>query len=139
MAAGQTGLEYGCGAETCPSTGLQSPLSEVVIDVIAERASLDGSSHNPGYTPGFGAAPAVTLRAMAATAQLKPLPPPPPVCGQGYRPSAALARFVRCRDLTCRFPDCGAPAEVCDIDHTIPYPLGPMHPSNLKLLCRFHP
>ena len=30
------------------------------------------------------------------------------------------------------------PAEVCNIDHTIPYPLGPTHPSNLKLLCRFH-
>ena len=28
--------------------------------------------------------------------------------------------------------------EACDIDHTIPYPLGPTHPSNLKLLCRFH-
>jgi hypothetical protein len=27
---------------------------------------------------------------------------------------------------------------VCDIDHTIPYPAGPTHPSNLKLLCRFH-
>ncbi|MBO0866615.1 MAG: HNH endonuclease, partial [Mycobacterium sp.] len=25
-----------------------------------------------------------------------------------------------------------------DIDHTIPYPLGPTHPSNLKLLCRYH-
>jgi hypothetical protein len=30
-----------------------------------------------------------------------------------------------------------SPAEACDIDHTIPYPLGPTHPSNLKLLCRF--
>jgi Domain of unknown function (DUF222) len=56
----------------------------------------------------------------------------------GYRPSAELERFIRCRDLTCRFPGCDRPAEVADIDHTVPYPLGPTHPSNLKCLCRKH-
>jgi hypothetical protein len=58
--------------------------------------------------------------------------------GSGCRPSAALDAFVRCRDLTCRFPNCDRPAEFCDVDHTIPYPLGPTHPSNLKCLCRKH-
>lgn len=56
----------------------------------------------------------------------------------GYHPSAALERFVRCRDLTCRFPNCDRPAEFCDVDHTVPYPLGPTHGSNLKCLCRKH-
>jgi hypothetical protein len=56
----------------------------------------------------------------------------------GYRPSAALERFVRCRDLTCRFPGCDRPAEFCDVDHTVPYPVGLTHPSNLKCLCRKH-
>jgi uncharacterized protein DUF222 len=56
----------------------------------------------------------------------------------GYRPSAWLERFVRCRDMTCRFPGCDRPAESCDLDHTIPYPHGPTHPSNLKCLCRKH-
>lgn len=60
--------------------------------------------------------------------------PPEP----GYRPSAQLQRFIRCRDMTCRFPGCDRPAEFADIDHTIPYPLGPTHPSNLKCLCRKH-
>jgi hypothetical protein len=46
--------------------------------------------------------------------------------------------FVRCRDLTCRFPGCDRPAERCDVDHTVPYPGGPTHPSNLKCLCRLH-
>ncbi|HXA11808.1 MAG TPA: HNH endonuclease signature motif containing protein, partial [Mycobacterium sp.] len=50
-----------------------------------------------------------------------------------------LAEFVRCRDLACRFPGCEQAAEFCDIDHTVPYQLGGLtHPSNLKLLCRFH-
>jgi hypothetical protein len=56
----------------------------------------------------------------------------------GYRPSAVLERFVRCRDMTCRFPHCDRPAEFCDIDHTVSWPRGPTHPSNLKCLCRKH-
>ena len=56
----------------------------------------------------------------------------------GYRPSTALDEFVRLRDLTCRFPNCDAPAEVCDIDHTIPWSWGPTHASNLKAVCRKH-
>ncbi|WP_131810939.1 HNH endonuclease signature motif containing protein, partial [Mycolicibacterium monacense] len=55
-----------------------------------------------------------------------------------YRPSAALQDFVRCRDLTCRFPGCDAPATRCDIDHTAPWPAGPTCAANLKCLCRKH-
>jgi hypothetical protein len=49
-----------------------------------------------------------------------------------------LAEFVRWRDLTCRWPGCDAPAEVSDIDHTVPYPAGATHPSDLKAYCRSH-
>jgi hypothetical protein len=55
-----------------------------------------------------------------------------------HTPSKALADFVRCRDLTCRFPGCHVPATHCDVDHTIAYPHGPTCASNLKCLCRFH-
>ena len=56
----------------------------------------------------------------------------------GYRPSAAHARFVRTRDLTCRFPGCDKPAVNTDIDHTVPWPAGPTHPSNNNCRCRSH-
>ncbi|WP_172800185.1 MULTISPECIES: HNH endonuclease signature motif containing protein [unclassified Mycobacterium] len=56
----------------------------------------------------------------------------------GYRPSQKTARFVRMRDMTCRFPGCARPAQYCDIDHTVPYPAGATHPSNTKCLCRIH-
>ena len=56
---------------------------------------------------------------------------------RGYVPSPALVEFVRCRDLTCRWPGCDKPADECDLDHTIPYPVGPTHASNLKCYCRF--
>ena len=36
-------------------------------------------------------------------------------------PSAALERWIQCRDLTCRFPGCDRPATHCGIDHTIPF------------------
>ncbi|MGH3674406.1 MAG: HNH endonuclease signature motif containing protein [Mycobacterium sp.] len=139
MAAGQDRLECGCGDPQCPAAGIAAkPWGEVVIHLLAEQAAVDGHSENPGYLSGFGPVPAPLLRELAATAKLKPLPLPPPVAEPSYRPSTALAEFVRCRDLTCRFPGCTAPAEVCDIDHTIAYPVGSTHPSNLKLLCRFH-
>jgi Domain of unknown function (DUF222) len=76
------------------------------------------------------------IRNGAAVRQLRHpgnAPPEP-----GYRPSADLERFIRCRDMTCRFPGCDCPAEFADIDHTIPYPIGPTHASNLKCLCRKH-
>jgi hypothetical protein len=45
---------------------------------------------------------------------------------------------VRWRDLTCRWPGCDAPVERYDIDHTVPYPVGATHPSDLKAYCRTH-
>ncbi|MGV0834523.1 HNH endonuclease signature motif containing protein [Mycolicibacterium thermoresistibile] len=138
MSRGERHLACGCGAEDCHAGAPEGPPAQVVINVLADQATMEGRSNNPGYLPGFGAVPASILRAKAATAQLRPVPLPQPCAEAGYRPSAALARFIRCRDLCCRFPGCDAPAAVCEIDHTIPYPAGPTHPSNLKLLCVFH-
>lgn len=55
-----------------------------------------------------------------------------------YRPHAALARFVRSRDGTCRFPGCATPARHCDLDHVTPYPDGATDRANLHALCRTH-
>ncbi len=75
---------------------------------------------------------------IAAAATIKPLVLPSTDAEPGYRPSAALAQFVRCRDVTCRFPGCDQPAEHADIDHTVPWPLGPTHPSKLCFACGCH-
>lgn len=138
MSEGQNRLVCGCGSEDCPADPADTAATRLVINVIAEQATVEGRSDNPGYLPGYGAVPASILRAKAATATLRPVALPQPCAEAGYRPSAALTRFIRCRDLTCRFPGCDAPAAICQIDHTIPYPAGPTHPSNLKLLCVFH-
>lgn len=92
------------------------------------------------HLAGGGTIPASTVAELIRYgAKVQPLhhpadSPPEP----GYRPSAQLERFIRCRDMTCRFPGCDRPAEFADIDHTIPHPVGSTHPSNLKCLCRKH-
>ena len=130
-------MRCNCGSPNC-TAAQRLPATEVVIHVLAEEATVAGDSEAPGYLTGFGPVPATLLRDLAATAKLKPLLRPSSDPELQYRPSAALAEFVRLRDLTCRFPGCDMPAEVCDIDHTVPFPSGPTHPSNLKLLCRYH-
>jgi Domain of unknown function (DUF222) len=137
LAAGLTALRCQCGSADCLAAQRRAG-TDVVLHVLAEQATINGDSEMPGYLPGFGPIASTSLRDMAATAKIKPLALPSTSPEPGYRPSTTLAEFVRCRDLTCRFPGCDQPAEVCDIDHTVTFPLGPTHPSNLKLLCRYH-
>jgi hypothetical protein len=55
-----------------------------------------------------------------------------------YIAPAGMRRTVQLRDQTCRHPGCTRPAQVCDLDHTIPWPQGPTCPCNLACLCRHH-
>lgn len=137
LAAGAEALGCRCGRPNCEAPQRPSG-GNVVIHLLAEQGTVRGDSPAPGYLAGYGPVPAALVREAAAHARIKPLLFPPDIAEAGYRPSAALAEFVRFRDLTCRFPGCDAPAEACDIDHTVPFPLGLTHPSNLKLLCRYH-
>jgi hypothetical protein len=139
LARGEAQLACQCGTAECPATAEQAAASAAVIHVLAEQATLNGTSDHPGYLPGFGILPADSVRELATTATLKPLTVPTAVAPDPrYRPTAKTAEFVRWRDLTCRWPGCDAPAAVCDIDHTVPYPAGATHPSDLKDYCRTH-
>ncbi|MFL0293319.1 DUF222 domain-containing protein [Mycobacterium sp. SMC-18] len=93
-----------------------------------------------GYVLGGGVVPPAVLadlvargakvRTVASAADLDEVP--------RYRPSAAMDEFVRVRAMTCMFPGCDQPATASDIDHTIPWPVGPTHPGNLSPKCRKH-
>jgi hypothetical protein len=127
--------------EEPPRTGPDKPLREMTIAEALAPDPTNGPAHsNPAVVIGGGIMPAPLLAAkVATTATIQPLihpgdAPPEP----RYVPSRQLADFVRCRDLTCRFPGCDEPAYHCDIDHTIAYPVGPTCASNLKCLCRKH-
>ena len=118
---------------------------ERLVEILNENANCDRAPAPPpdfGIMMGGSAVPATVLADLAAReiAELRPVVPLGACPAESrYRPSAALADFVRCRDLTCRFPGCDCPADRCDVDHTVPYALGGLtHASNLKALCRKH-
>ncbi|RUP01870.1 MAG: HNH endonuclease [Mycobacterium sp.] len=168
LAAGGTQLACQCPQPDCPARIPDSRANAVVIHVIAESATVTGPTdpcldgeQPPWVDPadplrpipdpdppaiclpaaqilGGQTIPAAQLSALIAagarTAPIDYCPEPAP----GYRPTVALARFVRARDMTCRFPGCDCPADVCDIDHAIAYPFGPTHRANLRCLCRKH-
>ncbi|MBI3224569.1 MAG: DUF222 domain-containing protein [Mycolicibacterium cosmeticum] len=129
-----------CDDTSCPARSAPATPATVgvLIHVVAEKAALDGESDTPAYLPGHGNIAAEVLRDIAEHAKTREITVPPARVEPRYRPSTALAEFVRCRDLTCRFPGCDVSAWDCDVDHTVAFPAGPTHPSNLKCLCRFH-
>lgn len=136
---GDSVLACQCGSPRCAPADREAGSAAVVIHVIAENATLNGHAGTPGYVAGFGPVPAGAVRQAAATAKLVPVNIPEDLLAQPrYRPSGALAGFIRCRDLMCRWPGCDEPAWTTDIDHTVPYPVGVTHPSNTACYCRFH-
>jgi hypothetical protein len=129
-----------CARSDCPAYSTPVP-TPVLIHVIADYTNLDDKALAQGSLIGSDALiPTDLLAELVRTAKLRPLIHPADAAPEaGYTPSQALADFVRCRDLTCRFPGCDQPATRCDLDHTIPYADGgPTHASNLKTLCRRH-
>ena len=102
-------------------------------------AAGDDAQRAPAFVFGAGIVPAPLLDPLLVRARIRTVAHPGASPAEPrYIPSRALADFIRCRDLTCRFPGCDKPATEADIDHSVPYPIGPTHASNLKCLCRFH-
>lgn len=138
-----------CGQPGCPATttaeqGKPAP-PKWVINMVASEDTVYGRSEQPGYLEGYGVIDAAQVRELAEQAWLQMIDPVTHAAAAlRYQPSAALARAVRCRDLTCRFPGCARRATHCDVDHTVPFnhadPArgGPTVFINLKCLCRLH-
>ncbi|MGV0750010.1 DUF222 domain-containing protein [Mycolicibacter minnesotensis] len=168
LATGAETLACACGNTDCPAAGADARAANVTVYVLAEQAALDnpadprfgagapdqtcepaGAAPTPapqtrpapsGHIIGGGTIPAPLLaRLVNNGATVKPLRHPADLPAEPhYRPSTALAAFVRARDLTCRFPGCDQPATHCDIDHAVAHPHGATHPANLRCLCRKH-
>ncbi|GJF12257.1 hypothetical protein NGTWS0302_33350 [Mycolicibacterium cyprinidarum] len=140
LAVGLDRLECGCERPDCPALDKPAP-PNVIIHVVAEAATVAGNGTEPAAVIGtHWLIPPEILAELARSAALRPVLHPGDTAPEpGYTPSRALADFVRCRDLTCRFPGCDTPATRCDLDHTTAYQdSGPTHASNLKSLCRKH-
>jgi hypothetical protein len=150
LGEGRTTLTCECVRPDCPLSLADEPPApsgaRFVINVIASQDTVDGSSEQPGYLEGYGVIDADQVRQLAKTAIQRLLAEPTVTDAQAlsYQPSAALQRWIRCRDLTCCFPGCDRPAWLTDIDHTVafnharPNAGGLTIPSNLKCYCREH-
>ena len=141
LARREATLDCQCGLEDCPAGAQRdsaAAAAAAVIHVLAEQSTVEGRSNAPGYLPGFGILPAESVRELAASAKLKPVTVPVGPPDPGYRPSVLTREFVEWRDLTCRWPGCDRPVAKCEVDHTVPYPAGFTHASDLKHYCGIH-
>ena len=108
--------------------------------------TLLGQSNEPGYLRGYGPIDAETARRLTAQAPslYRVLVDPGTqtivqVGQEHYAVPPALRRFLQLRDERCRFPGCDRSADLCDIDHTIPWAWdGETNAENLAHLCRSH-
>jgi hypothetical protein len=120
-------LTCDCGRPECPARATEpdAPAGGVstVINVIATEATVTGASDQPGYLQGYGVIDAEQVRELAKDAKqrLVECPPVDARAALRYQPSATLERWIRFRDLTCRFPGCNRKAWFCDLDHTKPF------------------
>jgi Domain of unknown function (DUF222) len=123
-----------------PAPTGDQPRGMTIAEALAPEPGTGPAATNPAWVFGAGMLPAPLLAAtLAKTARIEPIVHPGNAAPERrYIPSKVLATFVRCRDMTCRFPGCDAPAWGCDIDHTIAYPHGATQAANLKCLCRKH-
>ncbi|MFV8175461.1 DUF222 domain-containing protein [Mycolicibacterium peregrinum] len=59
-----------CGRDECPAERKRAAADAAVLHVLAEQATVDGTSNAPGYLPGYGILPAENVRDLAATAKI---------------------------------------------------------------------
>ncbi|MCQ1988240.1 HNH endonuclease signature motif containing protein [Arthrobacter sp. zg-Y844] len=119
------------------------PRAEIMVLINAE--TLFGADEQPAELHGYGPISAEAARRLARNATrwtgLVQDPRTGEILGVGRRRKvpAGLARWLRARDGTCRFPGCRVSTANSDIDHTTDWAKGgPTDHRNLEHLCRRH-
>ncbi|MDM7991504.1 HNH endonuclease signature motif containing protein [Arthrobacter sp. zg-Y877] len=119
------------------------PRAEIMVLINAE--TLCGADDQPAELHGYGPISADAARRLARNAAswtgLAQDPRTGEILGVGRRRKvpAGLARWLRARDGTCRFPGCRVSTAVTEIDHTTDWAKGgPTDHGNLAHLCRRH-
>ncbi|WAC56675.1 DUF222 domain-containing protein [Gordonia sp. SL306] len=158
-----TPFECQCGTSQCgaqiPEPATIPPVdSTVVIHVVCDEATLNGTADHAGYVAGHGVVSDEHVRDLAARpdAVIKRLVPPGTpqnpdgsftlpahLTSDPYRPSAALDTFVRIRDGYSVIPGNTTSSFDADVDHVAEYDHhfpafgGQTTPDNLNAKDRF--
>ena len=130
------------GEEFHVAAATARPTVHVTVPVL----TLLGLDDAPADLEGYGPIDPETARRLAAQAPSFTRILTHPVSGTvldvdrtTYRPPADLARWLRVRDETCRFPGCNRRAARCELDHTEDWAdRGSTSFDNLAHLCPFH-
>ena len=116
----------------------------VELQVHAHATTLLGLDDEPGLLAGYGPITAAAVRELEPTSRLRRLLVEPhtgkvlDVGTTSYQPTAQIARHVRALHPRCTFPTCEQPARRSELDHVLPYPLGPTSTDNLRPRCKRH-
>lgn len=149
-AAGGSGLagpRQATSAQVSARVPMPAPVNpgKPLINVVVPFDTLAGRSEEPGELVGYGPVPADVARRVAADGVWKRLVTDPlsgALLDHGrttYRPPAALADFVRARDLLCRHPTCRRRADDSELDHAVAYSAdGETAAHNLYSCCGHH-
>ncbi len=116
------------------------------VMVTVQVLTLMGMGEEPATLEGYGPIDPETARRLTAEApaltRLLTHPETGVVLSVGrdsYRIPARLRAWLRVRDGTCRFPNCGRAAATCDLDHTVDWQYGGSTEwRNLAHLCPKH-
>ncbi|TFC25077.1 HNH endonuclease [Cryobacterium sp. TMT1-3] len=116
------------------------------VNITVPVLTLMGKSEEPGELEGYGPIDPETARKLAGTATsfLRVLTHPHTgivldVSAEPFRVPAALKKYLRLRDGSCRFPGCNRSAGHSDLDHTIDKQFGgPTTATNLHFLSPAH-
>ena len=134
LAAGADRLACRCGRADCPAGA--NTATAVVIHVIAEQATVEGSGHTPAAMIGYdGLIPAELIADLATPrgANRSSIPATPRRTGLSAVEGVGRVRPPPRHDVS--LPELRGPATDCDIDHVIPYgDGGPTHASNLSCM-----
>ena len=128
-----------------PASGISGVVPRAEIMVLINAETLFGADDQPAELHGYGPISADEARRLARNALhwtgLAQDPRTGEILGVGRRRKvpAGLARWLRARDGTCRFPGCRVSTANTEIDHTTDWARGgPTDHGNLAHLCRRH-
>lgn len=130
------------GVSPCGSPLASAHGRPVSVNVTIPLSTLIGLDEHPGELEGYGPIDADVARRLAAAGVWQWVGTDP-VGGYAldygltrYTPPQELVDFVILRDRECIMPGCHRSAYRCEIDHRVPYPIGPTAACNCSALCK---